>query len=254
MRKTESDGALQAYLGAQFEPISSGARAVCDAILFLHEKRILTEILGSLSSDVLPRHQSHEAVLDSSAGSSSPEPYSQRSQTLRKAQLHFDEALCLWARRFRLTDDMTHYGAIFPWALQFGRACCFGRPHLPGGPRPLSTSPMPIVASPRADETFPEWAKRIRPELREWYKGVRANERAVSEPPRQRNPDRYQWFVLHVCGGLTSKKIAERVSLEDMRKAAHRDDISQDGIRKGIDIVRAELVSAGKFSGKTPPN
>jgi hypothetical protein len=219
-------------------------RGVIDAILVLHDDGIFRTVLYALWAKWIVINNPREAPVFG------PPPDPPRYASSRVIQRHneFEAALREWAQRFRLTQDLTRSGECFPWALDFGRAVCADKPFAPSAHYVKGVKMPPpgdwvSLNRPKPDENFSDWEKRIRPSLKAWYKKCT---RQIPKQSRQKNPDRYKWFVLHVCGDGSYDQIA--LSMSAIR--AHRTwAVTGEAVRKGIETVRTEL----EVIRKVPP-
>ncbi|HKD09870.1 MAG TPA: hypothetical protein VKB79_28450 [Bryobacteraceae bacterium] len=245
---------MKEYLLQQFSLVSRPERSVLDAICLLDQKRVFTTVFDVLKRDVIPRYnEKHQPITQPSA----QEPtrvrrYSEQKQISLARERSFDEALASWARQFNLTEDLSDGGECLRWALDFGTACCVGEPSLPKSVRPQQRNPpfplgmLECLPYPRK-ETFGTWYKRAKPCMRRAYDQIKAS--SESRESRQRNPDRYFWFVLNVCGGEPPSRIALQLSLPE-NQGWRRRDVTDDAIRKGIEVVISELGLKRKVRAK----
>lgn len=217
-------------------------RGIVDAILGLDNDAIFREPLNDLRRSVYPKYIALDLPLVEgpafpalSPGCDIPQyaPY----RAIR-SQRHgeYESALQEWARRLRLTHDLTETGECLPWALEFGRALCSDRrvavsssPGVRGNMPPPGSwvrvdQPNPLL------ETRADWIRRIKPALIEHYSAVRKVQRARPyADSAKRNPGHYRWFVLAVCGGRKPQEILDLLTLPP--------DMGPDTIRKGIKSV-----------------
>lgn len=220
-------------------------RGVIDAIRSLDVNGEFTVILSTLSTSVFPKYLAVDACsLGNHEDAMSPPSrtggtigsYRQLSREHQYRQTQFENALQEWARQFRLTRHLTDVGECLPWILDFGRRRCAGTPepfrpkaHRGGQMHPPGAC---FLEEPHRTEKFSDWAHRIRPVLKVWYSAAGERQRPRHQrDSSKRNPDHYKWFVLHICGGLPPKAIADRCCLQR----------TDDAIRKGIDAVCAAL-------------
>jgi hypothetical protein len=242
----ESDIA-NVYVTQQFHPVSAAERGVLDAIIFLHEKRVLTQVIDSLSCDVRPKIEALVARENSAAPPLGFRRYSKIAGQSDEKKRQLDEALGNWARRFRLTDELNALGTVFPWVLQFGRAWCLGFPNYPqamyvsyavrSGPPPGLR--LSIEGYPHPKERFNQWLDRIEPMLREWHSSAR--DQKLSGSSTLSNPDRYKWFVLMLCNNLSAEETADELNIPRLRKYSYRDSITGYALRKAVPKVCVEL-------------
>jgi hypothetical protein len=213
-------------------------RGVLQAIRDLHVDGTFTAVLTDFYASVLPKYL--DLNLTSASEQSSNGSYGQHRQDWVRRQYDFVFTLQKWARKFRLTEDLTEAGEPLPWILDFARQFCESRSFdsvIDVGVK----EKMPPPASPGwgwvlLDEpdtpTASVWIKRNLPALKEHYRSVRERRRSPRPAhPAKGNLDHYKWFVLHVCGGLKPNQIAERPGM--------RRDLSV--IRKGIAEVQEAL-------------
>lgn len=232
------------YLTQQFHPVGAVERGVIDAILALHQQGIFTEVLDALGADVKPKYAdlNRRELERNDLGFSS---YQALSSAHDQARIIFDTSLTAWSRQFRLTQDSSQQGQSLQWALQFGQAWCLGVAAYPSIPGRESTRKvwLPLKGGwpDPAREKFSIWEKRIKPSLRAWYDEVRNDQR--SKISRQRNPDRYKWFVLAVCARYSYARITERMTKSDVVDSVHRKTklVSESAVAKGISKVCEEL-------------
>ena len=216
-------------------------RGVIRAIQSLHADGTFTTLLKDLDESVLPKFVALDLpIVEEPVFNVPPEPpvkigpYDRFSRDRRQRHSEFESALQQWARRFRLTRDLTETGEGLPWILQFGRALCEGTGFtLAAEPRTVKMAPpggwVHLDAPNPAKENRSDWLSRNRGALREHYSAVRKRQRAKPYPNQtKRNPDHYRWFVLHVCGGLKPGHIADKLGLLN---------VQEDAVRKGIKSV-----------------
>lgn len=227
-------------------------RGIVDAVYGLHNEGKFTDLIGSLYETVLPKYVALNSPLggaiscfdttDPLAASPArippPGSYVRYSREFALRRADFEGALQEWAREGHLTCDLTTSGECLPWAIEFGRALCEGRPfavaepNRPSAPMPPPTGKWPICNPNPAKENRSDWERRIRGTLRQWYSAERKRQRSNPYPdPGKRKPDHYKWFVLHVCGGYSYNKIAEVLGVP----------VQADAIRKGVQSVRLAL-------------
>ena len=224
--------------------------------MLLHERGLLPGFLDALaptakrlSEPVVPKDHAGKFVR-----------YSELSSLTDERERLVQHELVEWARRFRLTENLSTHGACLPWALRFGRGFCEGSPRFWNGhggygrlviatpnanDRPAAQTapeaPMPLrlmtVGWPNHKERFHAWAQRIRPFLRAWYRDANRRQR-ISVPDQ--NPDRYKWFALMLLGNLSAEKAVvelSRLKPSDM----YRPDITSYALRKAVPRVCQEL-------------
>ena len=97
---------------------------VVEAVLLLHERGLLPGFLDALaptakrlSEPVVPKDHAGKFVR-----------YSELSSLTDERERLVQHELVEWARRFRLTENLSTHGACLPWALRFGRGFCEGSP------------------------------------------------------------------------------------------------------------------------------
>ena len=213
---------------------------VLQAILDLHASGKFTSLLTGLDDSVRPKFGALNLPIASEpVFGVQPEPqapigsYARSSRDRNERLREFDDALRAWARRFRLTRDLTKTGECLPWVLDFARARCEnGSFTIPLGPRRGKRMQPPwgsVIPAPGPNEKLPAWVARIRPLFMELRRAAQERQRSRSYPdPANRTTDHYKWFVLKVCGGLTPGKILEVL---EMRR---RDEST---VRKGVASV-----------------
>jgi hypothetical protein len=218
-------------------------RGVLQAILSLHEDRKFTALLDDLCASVQPKYFAlnlpipQEPELGVPPEAAPLGSYARSSRDRRQRQAEYEDALQQWARRFRLTDDLTETGECLPWILDFGRRACEDRSFtVPPGRRAGERVPPPwgsAIPASGPNEKLPEWFARIRPLALALRRAARQQQRSRPYPdPAKRNPDHYRWFVLRVCGGLTPGKILERLNIHDADEST---------IRKAVKSVSSAL-------------
>jgi hypothetical protein len=219
-------------------------RGVLQAILELHERGIFTRLLDDFYSSILPKYFAlNSPVFEEPVFGEQPEPvpigsYARSSRDRRQRQTEYEDALQLWARRFRLTRDETETGECLPWILDFGQARCEGRLiEVELKSRTGTRMPPPggwvRLDEPNTSKENPsDWISRNTPALREHFRKVHERQRSRSYPnPAKRKPDHYKWFVLRVCGGLKFQEIADAIGWS----------VGEDAVRNGVNTVRAAL-------------
>jgi hypothetical protein len=239
---------MKEYLLQQFSLVSCPERSVLDAICLLDQKRVFTKVFDALKRDVIPGYNAkHQRITQPSAQEQTQiRRYSEGKQISLALERSFHEALSSWARQFNLTEDLRGGGPCLQWALDFGHACCMGDRRYPealGSSKQVQQSPpyplglLEYLPDP-TEESFTAWYERAKPHMRAYYRQIKADsQRRVSG---QRNPDRYLWFILSVCGEWSFSKIADELSLPKNRKWTFR-PVSDDAVRKGVHTVISEL-------------
>jgi hypothetical protein len=237
------------------QSIEAAQNGVLDAILELHSTKLFPNVIDDLLNSVFPHYLTPSTSLDWGVGqgqgvvkgqaSTSPSPFmswGERPDDRRSTPPEAEVALQAWARRFRLTQDLSQTGECLPWIVEFGHELCEGRSYrvpAPGGHSALNKFLTEIV--PRREgvevtdpdtkvERRSDYLERVKDAHNPHYTALLQRLRAK---PRldKRNREHYKWFVLRVCGELDLDKIPAKLGVR----------IELDTVRKGIATVRRDL-------------
>lgn len=226
--------------------LEDAQNGVLAAIWVLDGTGKFTKILDDLRASVLPKYLDlwwpfaeveGDALTPPTEKASSS--YAAHSRDRVRRLKAFEDALGNWARKFRLTSDLSATGEPLAWILEFGRALCSGRSYRVSPARTHSAArkeTMPPPGRPLVPEPNPKtenrsaYVRRVKDHLYAHYRAVYKKQR--SNPlPAKRKPSHYEWFVLYYCDRQNPARIANMLNAL----------VQADAVRKGVGTVRTEL-------------
>lgn len=220
---------------------------VLKAIEHLYRENVFPDLISNLLAQVFPKywealHTRSELlkgnadilagpIVGQASGSDRPKLMARDVFDIPAVQSSLHE----WAKRFRLTSNLSTSGESLPWVLEFGRALCKGERNSVVPVLQAFSSGGLHIPDPKPDEKWSAYRRSGIELLRNHFKSVRSLQRRKNRL-HKREPSHYEWFVLQVCGRWTYRNIADRLSLQ----------VGEDTIRKGVDAVCDELGLARK--------